>query len=417
MDIKEQVRELAAAAKNAFPVLAAAPRAQKDAALNFAAEEILKNKQKILEANERDLKSLTCSVPAPARERMTLTDTRVDAMADGLKQIAALEDPVGKILKSWTAPAGFKIEKASVPLGLLCVIYESRPNVTADAAALCIKSGNTVILRGGADAFNSSYAIWQCLREGLKKAGLPPECAQMVPSKSRDAVGELLKLDGLIDVIIPRGGKNLIERVSAETRIPTFKHLNGICHTFVEKNADIDMAAKVVVNAKMRRVSICGATETMLLDKTLPAGGAKKIVAALISAGCEVRGDAFVQTLNSEVKPAAEQDFGAEFLDAVISAKQVDGVKGAAEHIAKYGSSHTESIITGDAAAAEEFLNSVDSAVVMHNASTQFCDGGEFGFGGEIGIATGRLHARGPVALEQLVTFKYKVKGNGHTRK
>ncbi|MCL2888063.1 MAG: glutamate-5-semialdehyde dehydrogenase [Elusimicrobia bacterium] len=417
MNLQEEIRQIVVAAKNAFPVLAVAQRAQKDAALNFAAEEIIKNKQKILQANEQDLESLNCSVPAPVRERMTLTAARIDAMAESLKQIATLEDTVGKILKSWTAPAGFKIERVSVPLGVLCVIYESRPNVTADAAALCIKSGNAVILRGGADAFNSSYAIWQCLQEGLKRAGLPPECAQMVPSKSRDAVGELLKLDDLIDVIIPRGGKSLIERVSKETRIPTFKHLNGICHTFVEKNADIDMAAKVVVNAKMRRTSICGATETLLLDKALPEDSAKKIIDALIASGCEVRGDAFVQKLNPKVKPAAPTDFGTEFLDAIISAKQVDGVKGAAEHIAKYGSSHTESIITSDAKAAEEFLNSVDSAVVMHNASTQFCDGGEFGFGGEIGIATGRLHARGPVALEQLTTFKYKVKGEGHIRK
>jgi len=417
MEIKDQIRQIAVAAKNALPVLAAASSAQKNAALLAAAEEIVKNKQKILQANERDLTSLRCSAPSPMRERMVLNDARVLAMADGLKKIAELTDPVGQILKTWAAPAGFTIEKVTVPLGVLCVIYESRPNVTADAAALCLKSGNTVILRGGADSFNSSFAIWQCLREGLKKANLPAECIQMVPVKDREAVGELLKLDDLIDVIIPRGGKSLIERLSKETRIPMFKHLAGVCHTFVEKSADIDMAAKVAVNAKMRRTSICGATETLLLDKNLPSESAKKVVDALIAAGCEVRGDAFVKTLNPKVKPAAEDDWGAEYLDAIINAKQVDGVKGAAAHIAKYGSAHTESIITSDGAAAEEFLNAVDSAVVMHNASTQFCDGGEFGFGGEIGISTGRLHARGPVALEQLVTFKYKVRGNGHVRK
>jgi len=415
--MNNQIREIALAAKNALPVLAAASAAQKNAALLAAADEIVQNKQKILQANERDLRSLKCSVPAPMRERMVLNEARVTAMADGLKKIAQLPDPVGQILKTWTAPAGFTIEKVTVPLGVLCVIYESRPNVTADAAALCLKSGNTVILRGGADAFNSSFAIWECLRDGLKKAGLPPECAQTVPDKSREAVGELLKLDDLIDVIIPRGGKSLIERLSKETKIPMFKHLAGVCHTFVEKNADAGMAAKVVVNAKMRRTSICGATETLLLDKNLPTESAKKVVDALINSGCEVRGDAFVQTLNPKVKPAAETDWGTEYLDAIINAGQVDGVAGAAAHIAKYGTAHTESIITSDAAAAEKFLNSVDSAVVMHNASTQFCDGGEFGFGGEIGISTGRLHARGPVALEQLVTFKYKVRGEGHVRK
>lgn len=416
MNIAEEVLRVARAARAAQGALAAASTDTKNKAINFAAEEIEKNASAILKANEADLAALGPQTSAPMRERMTLNPARVQAMADGLKQVANLPDPVGKVLKSWTAPNGFKIEQVSTPIGVTCVIYESRPNVTADAAALCLKSGNAVILRGGADSFNSAYEIFKCIQTGLERAGLPKTGVQMVPFKSREAVGELLKLDTLIDVIIPRGGKSLIERISKESRIPLFKHLNGICHTYVHKDADIDMAVKLVLNAKLRRVSICGATETLLLDKDLSKENSKKIIDALISAGCEVRGDAFVQTLNDKAVPALEEDWSTEYLEAIISAKQVDGVKEAAKHIAKYGSEHTESIVTGSSSAAEEFLNLVDSAVVMHNVSTQFTDGGEFGFGGEIGISTGRLHARGPVALEQLTIFKYKVRGNGNTR-
>lgn len=416
MNIAEQIKKIVVRAREVQPLLAAASCKIKDDAINFAAEEIIKNKDFILKANASDLAALSDGVSAPMRDRLTLNSARIDAMAEGLNTVAALPDPVGRSLKSWRAPRGFNIEQVSTPIGVACVIYEARPNVTADAAALCLKAGNAVILRGGSDSLRSSLAILECMHKGFERAGLEKDCVQMVAVGSREAVGELLKLDAYIDVVIPRGGKSLIERISGESKIPLFKHLNGVCHTYVHKSAEIDMAVNVAINAKMRRTSICGATETLLLDKELDAGDAKKIIDAFIAAGCEVRGDAFVQALNSGVKPALEEDWSAEYLDAVISAKQVDGVKAAAAHIAKYGSSHTESIIASDAAAAEEFLNLVDSSVVMHNVSTQFCDGGEFGFGGEIGISTGRLHARGPVALEQLTIFKYKVRGDGNIR-
>ncbi len=416
MVLAEEIKNLVLSARAALSALATASALVKNNAINFAAEEIVAREAEILKANAEDLAALAEGTSAPMRERMTLNPARVLAMAEGLKTVALLPDPVGQTIKKWTAPNGFEIERVSTPIGLLCVIYESRPNVTADAAALCLKSGNAVILRGGSDSIKSSLAIFSCIQTGLERAGLPKDCAVMVPFKEREAVGELLKLDTLIDVVIPRGGKNLIERISKESNIPMFKHLNGICHTYVHQDANIDMAVKVVLNAKLRRVSICGATETLLLDSDLPKESAKKIVDALLEAGCEVRADAYTQSLNNKVTAALEEDWGTEYLDAIISVKRVSGVKEAAAHIARYGSSHTESIITEDSAAAEEFLNLVDSAVVMHNVSTQFCDGGEFGFGGEIGISTGKLHARGPVALEQLTTFKYKVRGNGNTR-
>jgi glutamate-5-semialdehyde dehydrogenase len=346
-----------------------------------------------------------------------LDASRVDGMARGLEEIAALPDPVGTAIAEWTRPNGLVMQRVRVPLGVVGIIYESRPNVTADAGALCLKAGNAAILRGGSESHHSSRAIHTCLARGLREAGLPEAAIQLVPTTDREAVGLMLKgLGGAVDVIVPRGGKSLVTRVQEEARVPVFAHLEGLCHTYVDRSADLEMAKRIVVNAKMRRTGVCGATETLLVDKAAPAGHLPALVAALIEAGCEVRGDAAVEAADARVKPATEQDWSTEYLDAVISAKVVDGVDGAIAHIQRYGSQHTDAIVADDRATAERFLTRLDSAIVLHNASTQFADGGEFGMGAEIGIATGRLHARGPVGVEQLTTFKYVVRGRGQVR-
>jgi glutamate-5-semialdehyde dehydrogenase len=337
-------------------------------------------------------------------------------MAKGLEGIADLDDPVGDVIGDWTRPNGLRITRVRVPLGVIGVIYESRPNVTADAAALCLKSGNAVILRGGSESFHSSRAIADALHRGLAGAGLPESCAQMVPTTDRAAVGEMLSMTGLIDIIVPRGGKSLIERVTAESRIPVIKHLDGICHVYVDGAADLDMAREITVNAKMRRPGICGAAETLLVDRAVKESHLVPIVRALLDAGCEVRGEEEVMAMVPGVIAAVEADWGTEYLDAIISVRLVDGVEGAVAHIEHYGSAHTDSIVTDDEDAARVFLEEVDSAIVLHNASTQFADGGEFGMGAEIGISTDKLHARGPVGVEQLTSYKYVVHGAGQTR-
>jgi glutamate-5-semialdehyde dehydrogenase len=338
-------------------------------------------------------------------------------MADGIDVVRKLADPVGAVMESWTRPNGMTIERVRVPLGVVGVIYESRPNVTADAAVLCLKAGNAVILRGGSESFRSARAIHAALVEGLRAADLPGDAVQLVPTRDRAAVGLMLAgLDGGIDVIVPRGGKDLVGRVQAEARVPVFAHLEGVCHVYVDKAADLAMAKQIVLNAKLRRTGVCGAAETLLVDRAAAPTMLGPLVAMLIDAGCEVRGDADVQKADGRAKAATEEDWPTEYLDAIIAAKVVDGVGGAIQHIERYGSHHTDAIVTADRATAERFLSEVDSAIVLHNASTQFADGGEFGFGAEIGIATGRMHARGPVGVEQLTTFKYRIRGTGQIR-
>jgi glutamate-5-semialdehyde dehydrogenase len=406
------------AARKAAAVLALASTEIKNAALKHAAAAMRRDVKLILDANAKDLAKVKAGDrPASFIDRLTLNEKSVEAIAVGLEEVAALPDPVGTILTEWTRPNGLRIQRKRVPIGVIGVIYESRPNVTADAGALCLKSGNAAILRGGSESHLSSLAIQACIAEGLKKAGLPETAIQSVTTTDRDAVGLMLKgLDGNIDLIVPRGGKNLVARVQDEARVPVFAHLEGICHTYVDRAADLAMAKEVLVNAKMRRTGVCGATECLLIDKAAPANYRIDLIKALLDAGCEVRGDAPALEADSRVKAAQESDYGTEFLDAVIAVKTVDGVDGAIEHVARYGSQHTDAIITADADTAERFLARVDSAIVLWNASTQFADGGEFGFGAEIGIATGKLHARGPVGLEQLTTFKYVVRGDGQTR-
>ncbi len=350
-------------------------------------------------------------------DRLTLTPQRIEAIAVGIEDIAALPDPVGKIQAKWTRPNGMEISRVAVPIGVIGIIFESRPNVTADAGALCLKSGNAAILRGGSDSFQSSVAIADCLRSGLIEAGLDPHCIQMVPTADRAAVGDMLTgLDGNIDLIVPRGGKSLVARVQSDARVPVFSHLEGICHVFVDRDADLDMANAIVLNAKMRRTGVCGSAETILIDQAIADQAIPKLITTLKDAGCEIRGDAAVMKANPVVKPATEEDWHTEYLDAIVAMKVVDGVSAAMDHIAKFGSQHTDAIVTDNDATAEIFLKSVDSAIVLHNASTQFADGGEFGFGAEIGIATGKMHARGPVGVEQLTTFKYQIRGKGQIR-
>ena len=410
------LQETGKKAKAAAKVLASASSVQKNKALTIAAELIRSRASEILKANKQDLDALKSDTSAAMRDRLLLNEARIEAMAKGLDDIAALPDPVGRVLASWTRPNGLQITRVATPLGVIGVIYESRPNVTADAGALCFKSGNAVILRGGSESFRSSQAIVALMRQALVQAELPEDCIQSVETTDRSAVGEMLKMDEYIDVIVPRGGKSLIQRITEESKIPLFKHLNGICHTYVHADADAAMARKVVLNAKMRRTGTCNATETILVDESALDGVFKKIADDLLNAGCEVRGDAKVCALDARIKPAEDADWDTEYLDAVVSVKTVKNIDEAIEHIARHSSHHTASIITENAEAAEKFLNAVDSAVVMHNASTQFCDGGEFGMGAEIGIATGRLHARGPIGLEQLTTFKYQVRGAGQIR-
>lgn len=411
------VIQLAKAARLASRALAQAPRAVKDQALRAAANAIRTRKAEILAANAKDMAAAQESgLNAAMLDRLLLNEARVEAMCKGLEEIASLEDPVGQVIAEWTRPNGLKISRVRVPLGVIGVIYESRPNVTADAAGLCLKAGNAVILRGGSESFHSSGAILNALQDGLRAAGLPIECVQSIPTRDRAAVGAMLAANGLIDIIVPRGGKSLIERVIRESRVPVIKHLDGICHVYVDGAADLAMARKIVLNAKMRRTGICGAAETLLIDQRAVSTHAKPLLDDLIAAGCEVRGDAQLQALDSRVKPATTEDWCTEYLDAIISARVVQGVDEAVAHIREFGSQHTESIITDDVATAERFLAEVDSAIVLHNASTQFADGGEFGMGAEIGISTDKLHARGPVGVEQLTSYKYVIHGAGQVR-
>jgi glutamate-5-semialdehyde dehydrogenase len=410
--------ELGRDAREAARVLALAPTAQKNAALKAMAEAIRESAAKIMAANQADVSAARSKdLKESFIDRLTLTPARIEAMARGLEDIAGLPDPVGATLSEWTRPNGMKISRVRVPIGVIGIIFESRPNVTADAGALCMKSGNAAILRAGSDGFRTSTVIAEALRQGLEAAGLPKSCIQMAPTTARESVGEMLSgLAGAIDLIVPRGGKSLVARVQAEARVPVFSHLEGVCHVYVDKAANPEMAEEIVLNAKMRRTGVCGSAETILIDRAAAAANLKPIIRTLIDAGCEVRGDADAQAADARVKPAGEEDWSTEYLDAIVSLKVVDGVEAAIAHIARYGSQHTDAIVTDDAATALKFLNEVDSAIVLHNASTQFADGGEFGFGAEIGIATGKLHARGPVGLEQLTTFKYQVRGSGQIR-
>ena len=415
-DIHALMTELGQKARAAARQLALVPGPAKDAALRAAAAALRVQAEAIKAANAKDMaageaKGLTKAM----LDRLMLNDARIDSMAAGLEVIAGLDEPVGRVLAEWDRPNGLRIQRVAVPLGVIGIIYESRPNVTADAAGLCLKSGNAAILRGGSESHHSSLAIMAALRAGIEAAGLPLDSVQMVPTTDRAAVGEMLTMTDYIDVIVPRGGKSLVARVSAESRIPLFQHLEGICHTYVDGAADAAMARKLVMNAKMRRTGICGATETLLVDAKA-ATLLPELVGELLEAGCEVRGDAATQAVDARVLPATEEDWRTEYLDAIISVKVVDGVQAAIDHVNAYGSHHTEAIVTEDPAAAEAFLNGCDSAIVCWNASTQFADGGEFGMGAEIGISTGRMHARGPVGVEQLCTFKYKVLGSGQVR-
>jgi glutamate-5-semialdehyde dehydrogenase len=418
MTNRELMMTLGRAAREAAKVLALAPTSQKNEALVAMAAKIRRSANDILSENARDLENAKAKdMKASFVDRLTLTEARLDAMAKGLEEIAALPDPVGQVMAQWTRPNGLAFSRVRVPIGVIGIIYESRPNVTADAGGLCLKSGNAAILRGGSDSFHSSGAIIACLQRGLDSAGLPRTAIQMVPNADRDCVGLMLEgLGGTLDLIVPRGGKSLVARVQQDARIPVFSHLEGICHVYVDKAADTEMAKAVCLNAKMRRTGVCGSAETILIDKAGAERNLKPIIATLIDAGCEIRGDASARHADPRVRPATEEDWSTEYLDAIVSMKLVDGVDEAMAHIARYGSQHTDSIITEDSATAERFLNEVDSAIVLHNASTQFADGGEFGFGAEIGIATGKLHARGPVGVEQLTTFKYQVRGKGQTR-
>ena len=417
-DLPALMNDLGSHARAAARVLSLAPSEQKTRALKAMERAIRANAKAILAANAEDVGEARGSgATAAFIDRLTLTQARVDAMADGIATVRDIQDPVGVITESWQRPNGMTIERVRVPLGVVGVIFESRPNVTADAGVLCLKSGNAVILRGGSDSFRSCRAIQDCLVQGLREAGLPEASITLVPTADRAAVGLLLTgLNGAVDVIVPRGGKSLVARVEAEARVPVFAHLEGVNHVYVDHAADLAMAKKIVLNAKMRRTGVCGAAETLLVDRTGAATHLKPLVEMLIDAGCEVRGDEAVQKVDARVKPAADEDWAAEYLDAIISAKLVDGVDGAIAHIHKHGSHHTDAIVTADTKAARKFLNEVDSAIVLHNASTQFADGGEFGFGAEIGIATGKFHARGPVGVEQLTTFKYRIHGSGQTR-
>jgi glutamate-5-semialdehyde dehydrogenase len=417
-DIRAAMREIGAKARAAARELANAPAERKNSALLAAARILRERADDILAANALDCSDARAKdLSAALIDRLTLNPARIEAMARGVEEVAALPDPVGRVLAAYTRPNGLVIERVATPLGVVGVIYESRPNVTADAGALCLKSGNAVVLRGGSDSFRSSAAIHDCLVAGLGEAGLPEAAVTRAPFAAREAVGEMLEgLGGAIDVIVPRGGKSLVDRVQREARVPVFAHLEGVVHVYVDRAADFDKALKIIVNAKMRRTGVCGAAETLLVHRAVAPFLLGKLIDALIKAGCAVRGDAAARETDSRVTPASEEDWRTEYLDAIISVGVVDSLDAAINHIETYGSHHTDCIVTEDKAAAERFLKEVDSAIVLHNASTQFADGGEFGFGGEIGIATGRMHARGPVGVEQLCTFKYRVHGHGQVR-
>jgi glutamate-5-semialdehyde dehydrogenase len=412
------MNEIGQAARAAAADLAQSSAEQRNQALEFAAAAIREQAGQILAANENDMRSARAkSVNNAMLDRLALDNGRVEAMATGLEEISELPDPLGKVLAQWQRPNGLQIERISVPLGVIGIIYESRPNVTADAAGLCLKSGNAVILRGGSESFDSNRAIYRCLRVGLEKAGMNPAVVQLVPTTDRAAVGYLLSSMGeYLDVVVPRGGKNLIKRVQEEARVPVIGHLEGICHVYLHESADLEMAKNISLNAKMRRTGICGAAETLLVDRAAAPRLLPEVGAELAAAGCEIRGDDAVQEILPTAVAATEADWSTEYLDAVISVRVVENLAEAAEHIRHYGSGHTECIVADDQAAADQFLRQVDSAILLHNASTQFADGGEFGMGAEIGIATGRIHARGPVGAEQLTSYKYVVRGSGQTR-
>ena len=417
-DIAACMAEIGRQARLAARALALAPAAQKDRALERMAAAVREQKSRILAANAEDnAEARGSGMTGAFLDRLSLDAARVEAIAAAIDAVRALKDPIGIVTESWTRPNGMSIERVRVPLGVIGIVYESRPNVTADAGALCLKSGNAAILRGGSDSLRTSRAIVAALGQGLREAELPEAAIQLVPTRDRAAVGLMLSgLDGNIDVIVPRGGKSLVQRVQSEARVPVFAHLEGVCHVYVDKAASLEMAKKIVLNAKMRRTGVCGAAETLLVDRAAAAKFLKPLVEMLIDAGCEIRGDKATLAVDKRVKPATEEDWSTEYLDAILAVKIVDGVTAAIEHIERYGSHHTDAIVTGDPAAAEKFLREVDSAIVLHNASTQFADGGEFGFGAEIGIAPGRLHARGPVGVDQLTTFKYRIRGSGQTR-
>ena len=404
-------------ARSASRTLALSPSKQKTQALEAIAKNIRDHQADILAANAKDIeKAKKNGMSAALVDRLLLDEKRISSIADAVHIIAGLPDPVGEIMSEWKRPNGLEIQRVRTPLGVIGVIYESRPNVTADAGALCLKAGNAVILRGGSDSFLSSKAIHEAMVEGLKSAGLPEQSIQFVNTVDRDAVGELLTgLNGNIDVIVPRGGKSLVARVQKEARVPVFSHLEGLCHIYVDKSANLDMAKKIIINAKLRRTGICGAVETILVDKAI-ADKIIPVIIALQQAGCEIRASEDLVDKIPGAKLAIEADWSTEYLDAIVSIKTVDGVEGAIDHINRYSSHHTESIIAEDKKAVGLFFRSLDSAILMHNASTQFADGGEFGFGGEIGIATGKMHARGPIGVEQLTTFQYHVNGNGQIR-
>ncbi len=417
-DLEATMLELGRRARAAAATLAFADPALKVKALHAAADAIDDRRDDIRSANAPDMRAAEGrGISKAFLDRLLLTDKRIDAMIEGLRTIADLPDPVGRVLAEWTRPNGMQIRRVATPLGVIGVIFESRPNVTADAGALTLKAGNAVILRGGSDSVNSTRAIHACLVAGLREAGLPEDAIQIVPTTDRAAVGHMLRgLGGAIDVIVPRGGKTLVARVQDEARVPVFAHLEGLCHTFIDRSADLDMAVSVTLNAKMRRTGICGATETLLVHRDVVDTHLKPVIDALVAKGCEIRGDATVMALIPEAIAATETDWQTEYEDAIISVKVVADVGEAIAHVGKYSSHHTEAIITEDPAAVARWFNEIDSAVLLHNASTQFSDGGEFGFGGEIGIATGKFHARGPVGVDQLCSFKYLIEGTGQTR-
>jgi glutamate-5-semialdehyde dehydrogenase len=415
-DVDAVMADIGARARVAAAAMALASTEAKNTALILAAAAIRRDGDAILQANRRDVDAARSKLSASMIDRLALDAKRVEAIAKGLEDVAALPDPVGTSLARWTRPNGLDIERVRVPLGVIGIIYESRPNVTADAGALCLKAGNAAILRGGSESTYSSRAIHGCIAEGAETAGLPADAVQMVPTTDRAAVGIMLGMAGVIDVIVPRGGRSLVERVMNESKVPVFAHLEGLCHVYVDRDADLDMARRIVINAKMRRVSVCGAAETLLIDRAVADAYLQPIVADLLDAGCEVRGDETVRQADKRVIAATEADWTTEYLEPIIAARVVDGVAGAIDHINHYGSHHTDSIVTGNSATAERFLNEIDSGIVLVNTSTQFADGGEFGMGAEIGISTGKMHARGPVGVEQLTSYKYKVRGRGQVR-
>jgi glutamate-5-semialdehyde dehydrogenase len=416
-EISGLMRSLGEKAREAYTALSLATAEQKNLALQTAASAMREAEKEILAANQLDVSQASKAGPGEAAlDRLRLNSERIEATAKGLETTATLPDPVGRMLAEWDRPNGLRIQRVSVPLGVIGIIYESRPNVTADAGALCVKSGNAVILRPGSESFESSRAIAKCLHAGLSAAGLPVDAIQLVPTTDRAAVGEMLTMTDFIDVIIPRGGKSLTARVIAESKIPTIQHLDGNCHTYIHESADPQIAEDVLLNAKLRRTGICGATESVIIDAAIVPDVLPNLLNSLSKAGCEIRGDELVRSLDQSVVIATEEDWSTEYLAAVVSVKTVSGPDEAIQHINRYGSHHTDAIIAKDDRIIEMFLNRVDSAIVMVNTSTQFADGGEFGFGGEIGISTGRLHARGPVGVEQLTTYKYVVRGTGQTR-